>query len=938
MKISHFAQILLGILTFIQANVGEAAPKNKVAAKTTSEIPPQKPISASKNLPKPIKRTNITPKTMKTSRDIKTSHSEIIEVTDGSSSSNSPDSSPSVNRLFANPVFASGLSSGADAINHSIDSLMSSLFYRLLDNNLKFPLTGSAGIHLGLTRDVYNARNGAYVVVDRMGISPEYSRELYRFNNIPVVLGASQSTEVFDIYLRTDPLRIADNKQLPMWRASLNNWFGLLPLLEIILPPSFNVNEMYDPFNRVEVPFTFPLSIEATTLMDIGAIKAYSVSGGINLGLDLANGIRGFKEQVTTGPSALDLSLPFTVFRTGSYRINVLKKDANTMWVGFVDQNRLGEKIETKFGKAFYLLANTIPYWKGIAAPVFPVDFGIEEAIADAFGRVYSYDLRESEAKTAFVEAVHGNFAPSQISWLRAREDKKQTGVSFFYTKKERRFQTSISTGNNVYLTNKRTARTHSDAVIEITDATGRYHILEAVQDVHQTKWDLLTGSSDYSTSLRANLFVRKVVEQDKKEGDTKSRFEFLAEGNLVDIAFSISLTDKFVEVENLTDYLEILSRFSQLKLDGIPAFAVRETSLLEARRKEIYFQNDSSLRHRLHVTPTHLGKFEGYGAVRMTNDQLMIIAGLPRKELWTGLCKGFKVASEKICMRWEHSLFWRNLFRTGYVISQPMRLVDFRWRSADTVDEIETAVAALRRFAKESNPEAKQAALRSLFATEYPLELVEGLLLLSDLSKIPRSVELETQPKGHASEEIKTRFRKIGGMRFKSEKEFPPPVRYDTTRDIDSKFEGANISFDGIKPIIKKISLYSQDPPSLSSPKDSPLQLMTKVSVSKINASKHLNVYVKLQQAGQIQLAKLKLIEDVVEIPFIESFDDPNQVNFLLPLSGPQSPLTNVITEEALALGGSFRLSMTVSSVDRAWSDEKVLEFRVEKGQLRAL
>jgi hypothetical protein len=912
-----------------------------VSGSTTAHAVTQMTNSSAKSTSTP-KKAKTKSMTAPSEQSDRANTSIIIDTGTPTPESSSSDSNPSVSRLFKNPVFASGLSSGADAINHSIDSLMESLFYNLLDNNIKFPLSGSAGVNLGLTRNVFNARNGAYVVVDRLGLGPSYGREIYRYNSIPVTLGAQQSTEVFDIYLRTDPMRVADNKTLPKWRFAVNNWFGLLPFLETVLPPSFNVNEMYDPFRQVEVPFTVPLSVEATSAMDIGAIKSYSISGGVNIGTELSDGIKGFKDQLETGSSALNFNLPFTIFRTGSYRINVLKKDANTMWVGFVDANRLGQKIETKLGKAYYLLAKTLPYWKGMLAPVFPVDFSVEEAIADALGRVYSFDLRNDEARTAFVEAVHGNFAPSQISWLRSKEDKKNTGVTFFYTKKERRFETSVLTGSNIFVTNRHTTRTHSDAVVEITDATGRYHILEANEDSNLVHWDLLTGHSDSVVSLHANLFVRKVIEKEKSEGDTKSHFEFLAEGNPIDLTFSLSLNDKFVEVENLNDYFATLARFTQLKMDGIPGFDIREPALLAQRRKSAFFSNDNASTHTLHVTPTHLGRFEGYASIRMTNAQLMDIAGLPRAEIWKGLCTSFQVSNSEKCLRWERSLFWRNIYRAGSILSQPMRLVDYRWRTADTVDEIESAVAALKKFYEEKKPETKQAALRELFTTEYPVELIEGLLRLSNLREIPRSIELETQPKGNASEEIKSRYRKIGGLRFTSEKEFPPPLRYDTTREIDGHFEGANLSFAGIKPIIKKISLYREDPPKLL-PKqtddatDSALPILTtRVSVSKVKANETLSVYIKLEQTGQIQLAKLKLIEEVVDIPVLDSLDASNQVNFILKLSGPQSHIANLISEESLTLGGSFRLTMTISSANRAWSDEKSLEFTIENGQLR--
>ena len=879
----------------------------------------------------------------------------VIEINDTATDDADVPSNRPIDRIFRNPVLASGLSSGADAINKSIDSLMQSLFYSLVDNKLKWPLTGSASINLGLTREVFTARSGAYVVVDRFGIGPEYSKELYRYNNIPVTLGAYQSTDVYDIYLRTDPMRVTDNKKLPWWRVAVNNWFGVLPLLEAILPPSFNANEMYDPLNRLEAPFSFPLSAESAGTMDIGSIKSYSISGGVNLGIEISQGLHGFKDQITTGASAIDVRLPYTVFRTGEYRINVLKKDSNTVWIGLMDANRLGHKVETKLGKTYYLLSKTIPLWKGMAAPIFPIDFGIEEAIGDLFGRVYSFDLRNEEAKTAYLEAVHGNFAPAQISWLRAREDNFDTGVRFFYTKQERRYETSIGTGHNIFITNKHSQRTHSDAEIEITDATGKYHILEAKEDRDLKRWNMLTGASEENITLQAELMVRKVVEKEQSEGDLKSRFEFLAQGNSIDISFSLSLNDKFVETEDLTDYLELLSRFTQLKIEGLPKIQTREPESQAIRRRQVFLTNDQSETHHLHVTPTHLGRFEGYATVRMTNDQLLAIAALPRAALWKGFCDGFKVANTEKCLLWEKSLFWRNLYRTGSIISQPLKLIDYRWTEADSVDEIEDSVAALKRFYKEKTPELKQAALRSLFATNYPVERVESILKLADLAKIPRSIELEAQPKGNASENVKNRFKKYDGHRFTSDTPFPPPARYDTTKEAEAKFDPANLTFVGTKPRIKKISLYadvraptfgknkkSTNSSNSSNSTNSDSQtviLITRLAISKLGGADHVSVYVKLEQAGRVQLAKLKLIEDVIEVPIPEDFSisAPDRANFLIKLSGPQSVLANLISEESLSLGGEYKLTLAVSGAGRLWSDEKTLEFRIEDRQLMA-
>jgi hypothetical protein len=676
--------------------------------------------------------------------------------------------------------------------------------------------------------------------------------------------------------------------------------------------------------------------------MDVGTIKSYSVSGGVNIGTEISEGIHGIKDQMMTGPTALEMKLPLTVFRTGEYRINVLKKDANTMWVGLADSNRLGQRIESKLGKTYYLLSKTIPLWRGMPAHVFPIDFAYEEGVGDIFSKVYSFDLRNDEARTAFIEAVHGNFAAAQISALRAKEDGFDTGVRFFYDKTEKRFDRAFATGHSAFIINKKTKRVHSDAEIEITDSSGRFHILEAKEDHDVSWWNMLTGRSEQNISLQAELKVRKVVEKETENNQLKSRYEFVAEDNAVDVAFSLSINDKFVETEELAAYLDELSRFTKLEMKGLPEFSIREPDLLATRRKRVVFQTDNNANHVLHVTPTHLGRFEGYGSVRMTHAQITAVAALPRQVLWLAFCHTFKVDDDDKCLTWEKSLWWRNLSRLGGILLQPLRLVDYRWSVADAVGEIEDAVTALKTFDKEKSPDEKQAALRSLFATEYPIERVEALLSLSDLPQIPRLIELETQPKGNAPEDVRKKFGQINGHRLRSEKPFPPPARYDSTKEIESKFDPTNLTFTGIKPRVRKISLYKE--PAARSSKLREQQssipvLITKIAVSRVSAKQNMRVYVKLEQAGRVQLAKFKLIEDVVEIPIPEelSSSTPDRANFMVKLSGPQSVLANVLSEESISSGGDFKLTLAVSSNGLSWSDERNLEFRIEDGKLLA-
>lgn len=840
-----------------------------------------------------------------------------------------------VERLFRSPVLSSGLASGADAINRSIESLMESLFYNSMDNDIRHDLTGSASVGLSLHRDVLQAESGAWVVIDRMGIGPMYGKELYRFNDVPVTLGASQSTDVYDIYLRTDPMRVNESSKLPFWRTAVNNWFGILPLLEAVLPPSFNTNELYDPLRRVEAPFTFPLSIAAFEGMDSGTIKSYALNGGINLGLELAKGIHGYKDVLAEGSSGIDVHIPYTIFRTGQYRVNVLKKDLNTAWVGLTDTTRNGHRIETKIGKTYYLISKTIPYWKGLAAPFFPIDIGVEEAISDMFGRVYEFDLRKEEAQKAYLEAVHGNLAAAQLSWLRKREDKLDTGVTFFYTKKEKRYETLLKTGQNVFIYNKSTQRNHSDAEIEITDREGRFYILESRQDEDLSKWDILTGSANSTYSAVSDIRVRKVVEKDDKSGREKTRFEFVAEANPVETTMTLRTIDKFVETEDLRAYLKELGRFTAIDLiSQLPEIPIRDSDLQELRRKQATFTSDISTPKLLHTTPTHLGSFEGYASVHFTTEDLNRAVERNNEDMWSAFCSSFGVSVER-CQSWQESTLSRNLDRTVGWIVFPMKLFDVRFPRLDAVDEIEDAMQALRSYYRSTDPETKRNDLRRLLNTEHPLELTEAILNLAGIDNVARNVQLGTKPKGNGPDSAKNLFKSINGKRFHRGPKTPKTARYDSTLDIESQFNPANLKFLGVKPRIRKITLFREN--SDLETKSSTPQISARLYGAKIRDAKDVQIYVRIEQTGQIQLAKFKLAEQVFEIPLTESAIDfsADTNNYLIRLSGPQSVMSSMLLSEAFSLGGDFKVTFAISTNGAVWSDEKALEFRIEDGRL---
>ena len=75
------------------------------------------------------------------------------------------------------------------------------------------------------------------------------------------------------------------------------------------------------------------------------------------------------------------------------------------------------------------------------------------------------------------------------------------------------------------------------------------------------------------------------------------------------------------------------------------------------------------------------------------------------------------------------------------------------------------------------------------------------------------------------------------------------------------------------------------------------------------------------------------------MEIPLTTDGKIPTQdrANLVIKLSGPQSILANLLSEESLASGGEFKLTLAVSGNGLLWSEEKTLEFQIEGGLLLA-
>ena len=238
----------------------------------------------------------------------------------------------SVQRLIKNPTLASGFTSGAKSINRTVDTLMESLFYSVMDQTVSTKFTHDLGFDIGYSRNVNETNFGTYIITDSFRLGPSYQKKLLSIGTIPATLSGNGNAIVSNIYHRSDALRAYENNTLPLWRGVFNQWFGMLPVLTNILPPSFNPEELYDPLKYLSTPFLIPNTAEQAKKIPIGSIRRYGINGGINLAADpFFDSFKKITDE--TSLDDLDIALPISVFKTGSHTISILRKSEHIFWL-----------------------------------------------------------------------------------------------------------------------------------------------------------------------------------------------------------------------------------------------------------------------------------------------------------------------------------------------------------------------------------------------------------------------------------------------------------------------------------------------------------------------------------------------------------------------------------------------------------------------------
>ena len=326
-------------------------------------------------------------------------------------------------------------------------------------------------------------------------------------------------------------------------------------------------------------------------------------------------------------------------------------------------------------------------------------------------------------------------------------------------------------------------------------------------------------------------------------------------------------------------------------------------------------------------------------------------MAAKPIDELWSRFAEAYGIDPAE----WGTEVARRSFLAQGRwllaAMAYPLRLFNLRSSTLDAVHESDRAIKALQLLSGVQTPIKKQEAFFALFDSDHPQFLTRALLNLSDLDIVPRLVTLSSSPKGGGNPGPKSLFKSLNGKVFKSAAPFPAAERYRIAEEQLAAFYPGNVKELRRKPIIVELKIESRrlPPGTLARSTKVPLgvdpakkHLDLKLSIRNLDMDKNGRIFLRFEQSEKIQFAKLALAEKVLELgPVPSRINGPAGLDVLAFetfLTGPLSPLASFVFDQAVEIGGEFRLLVGASQDGVIWSDEKSVKFRFENGRLSPL
>lgn len=826
-----------------------------------------------------------------------------------------------------NKAIASGLDNGAQSINRTVDTIMESVFYSIMDQSFYTNLTPHINLETAFTRDVQETSLGTYVVIDRFKIGPQINKELSKIDTMPINFGASSDIFVTNIYHRSDPIRAYETENLPLWRNFFNYWFGALPIIAGFMPPSFNLEELYDPITYISTPFSIPSNSSAALEIPIGNIRKYGISGGLNLALaPLEESLTKFLQSLDS--ETLSFNLPISLFRTGDHTISVYRRSKSIFWVLVSNSRSTGIKVENIFANTHRIFGKLIPQWGGVDAIISPVDTLFSKARISTIDQLYTFDFRFPIAKHAYKYAAKGDFARVYRFYKGAAKQNKKSGISFEFNKITYSDQTGSRKSRNFFVENTKNSNQKTISEIEINDKRGRSNLLEVNQTVEYSDWNVLVGLENLRINNKVEL--RVVKDRSKKNGGTNYIFD-KNDNSPINIYSKLQISDRFTDAKEFQAAMDVIRYYLTDSIDSVPHIPVYSSQKILEQKLIETLKNPMDSIYRIKVSPTHLGK--------MTINASVSFPSIFLKQLSTK--KPFQIRRSMALAYGLNADYWQQrdlrnqwswLFTyLGWGTMQPLKLFNIQIPSVEFIHETENAVATIAKLNKATTPMEYLTIFSDLFDTLYPTQLIRALSLLGNYRTLPKTLNFSTSPKFKPfdTSDITASKKLFSSLNTKSLKfinNSQKPFSFQTIDRQLSSFQPENYRSRRMEAKLKSITVI---PIRNGDSIEYSLSLKFR---GKLQAGP-LYTYIRMEQAGSVDFGRFLLIDKVIQVtPLLE--DNGRGFTVKFSLNGNNSQSSNFISNLAINLGGAFNVKLSLSKNGQVWSQAIQVQLKLsDKG-----
>ncbi|MES2746356.1 MAG: hypothetical protein V4655_13075 [Bdellovibrionota bacterium] len=836
-----------------------------------------------------------------------------------------------LNRSISNHAIASTLASNAGEINRTVESLMESLFYSIMDQTATIKMSDTLNARASYEREVQPTGIGSYVVYDRFKIGPDLIKPLGEIRALPLTFRNQNNLFLTNVSYRSDAQRKANSQTRSGWREFANNWFGAVPFLTRILPPSFNPEELYDPISYLGTPFLFPNNYQQALQMPLGTVRSYGLSGSAGVSIDTAGKVaQDIQESLNLGD--LTLSIPVGTFLEGEHRISILHTRDNEIWLAVSEIRQFGGILNFSLGERYQLLQKLVSWWTGSVATIAPIDFELERSKILQKDELYTFDLSKSGAQEALNKALNGDLSLAKAqSSMPAQAD--ESGVHFEFRRISDRGEDSTRQARSFFVLQSQKRATINNGENTLLDGVGQTVSLEAEHAVQDRDWNVLTGAETVDVNFRFSLPVLKKVKSDQ----TFYRLADTDETNY--LVANIKIIDRFHDTRDFERSVNMLRSFSHLTLDSVPKLPIYAEDLEAQLLRQQAFINPMETAFRKDVSPTHLGRFEAFSHVYIDQETIKYIGKLDPSAFWQAYAASFhkdqgfwgregQVRGSTFYLHW-----------LGSFAVMPTRLFNFDTGYSDLVYEGQRLYSALQTIAEATEPLEIIEAYRQLMDTRHPAELLNTLNELSPV-EIPVVVGLSTSAdnnKGDTEDMKKTKatFAKLNNKQLQSNVSIPTLKRNQSAEEKLAAFTPGGYKDDGDIPNLRKLTLTVVRLPPDPTPR---LFAHMEVSGAKEDADR-MQAYVRVEENGPLSLGRFVLGEEVKNIRWVGKKNEGGELRqvYELELNGASGLAQADFFDKALNDKGAFDLYMSVSNQEDNWSQEHKLSFDIQNGLLQA-